>query len=171
MSESKDIMTILGFIFVFAFLILVYRHLHAVSPIIPIIFVVGWNAVMMYIIGLTYNPLTATLGSMTIGVAAEYTILVMERYAEEEERLHNPILAIQESVQKIGTAITVSGLATFFGFSALCLATFPIISNFGISTLIAVGFSLMGAIFVMPAVLSLVGQFSEWLEKRKETVP
>ena len=167
MSESKDTMTILGFIFVFVFLLIVYRHLHAVSPIIPIIFVVGWNAVMMYIIGLTYNPLTATLGSMTIGVAAEYTILVMERYAEEEERLHDPMAAIQESVEKIGTAITVSGLATFFGFSALCLATFPIISNFGISTLIAVGFSLAGAIFVMPAVLSLVGQFTVWLETRK----
>jgi uncharacterized protein len=167
MSESKDTMTVLGFIFVGVFLILVYRHLHAVSPMIPIIFVVGWNAVMMYIIGLTYNPLTATLGSMTIGVAAEYTILVMERYAEEEERLHDPIAAIQESVQKIGSAITVSGLATFFGFSALCLATFPIISNFGISTLIAVAFSLIGAIFIMPAVLSLVGGLDEWLKTRK----
>jgi hydrophobe/amphiphile efflux-3 (HAE3) family protein len=167
MSDSKDTMTILGFIFVFVFLILVYRHIHAISPIIPIIFVVGWNAVMMYILGLTYNPLTATLGSMTIGVAAEYTILVMERYTEEEERLHNPIAAIQESVQKIGTAITVSGLATFFGFSALCLATFPIISNFGISTLIAVGFSLIGAIFIMPAVLSVMGQVTDWLEARK----
>jgi hydrophobe/amphiphile efflux-3 (HAE3) family protein len=167
MSKSKDTMTLLGFIFVGVFLILVYRHLHAISPMIPIIFVVGWNAVMMYIIGLTYNPLTATLGSMTIGVAAEYTILVMERYAEEEERLHDPIAAIQESVQKIGTAITVSGLATFFGFSALCLATFPIISNFGTSTLIAVAFSLIGAIFIMPAVLSLVGSLDEWLQHRK----
>ncbi|MDD1693147.1 MAG: hydrophobe/amphiphile efflux-3 (HAE3) family transporter [Methanoregula sp.] len=167
MSKSKDTMTLLGFIFVGVFLIIVYRHLHAISPMIPIIFVVGWNAVMMYIIGLTYNPLTATLGSMTIGVAAEYTILVMERYAEEEERLHDPIAAIQESVQKIGSAITVSGLATFFGFSALCLATFPIISNFGISTLIAVAFSLIGAIFIMPAVLSLVGSLDEWLQKRK----
>jgi hypothetical protein len=172
MSESKDQMTVLGFIFVFIFLILVYRHIHAVSPIIPIIFVVGWNAVMMVIIGLDYNPLTATLGSMTIGVAAEYTILVMERYTEEEERLHDPVAAIQESVQKIGTAITVSGLATFFGFSALCLATFPIISNFGISTLIAVGFSLIGAIFIMPAVLSVMGQLTEWLNHRhKKPVP
>jgi hydrophobe/amphiphile efflux-3 (HAE3) family protein len=167
MAKSKDTMTILGFIFVFVFLILVYRHLHAVSPIIPIIFVVGWNAVMMSLIGLTYNPLTATLGSMTIGVAAEYTILVMERYAEEEERLHDPIAAIQESVSKIGTAITVSGLATFIGFSALCLATFSILSNFGISTLIAVGFSLIGAIFIMPAVLSLVGSLDEWLKSKK----
>jgi hypothetical protein len=167
LSDSKETMTYLGFLFVFIFLILVYRHFHAVSPIIPIIFVVGWNAVMMYILGIDYTPLTATLGSMTIGVAAEYTILVMERYAEEEERTHDPIAAIQESVQKIGTAITVSGLATFFGFSALCLATFPVIANFGTTTLIAVAFSLIGAIFIMPAVLSLTGGFSEWLERRK----
>jgi hypothetical protein len=167
MGSSKDSMTLLGFILIFVYLVLVYRHLHAVSPLVPIIAIVGWNAMAMYILGINYSPLTATLGSMTIGVAAEYTILVMERYAEEEERLHNPLEAIQESVQKIGTAITVSGLATFFGFSALCLASFPITSNFGITTLIAVGFSLMGAIFVMPAVLSIIGQFDEWLEKRK----
>ena len=166
MSDSKDTMTLIGFVFVFVFLILVYRHLHAVSPIIPIIFVVGWNAVMMYILGLTYNPLTATMGSMAIGVAAEYTILVMERYAEEEERLHDPIAAIQESVKKIGTAITVSGLATFFGFSALLLSTFPILSNFGAVTLIAVAFSLIGAIFVMPAVLAVVGSLDEWVTVR-----
>jgi hydrophobe/amphiphile efflux-3 (HAE3) family protein len=166
MAESKEQMNILGFIFVFVFLILVYRHFHAVSPIIPIIFVVGWNAVAMYVLGIDYSPLTATLGSMTIGVAAEYTILVMERYSEEQERLHDPIAAIQESVNKIGTAITVSGLATFFGFSALCLATFPIISNFGVTTLIAVAFSLLGAIFIMPAVLSVMGQITEWFENR-----
>jgi predicted RND superfamily exporter protein len=109
---------------------------------------------------------------MTIGVAAEYTILVMERYAEEEERLHNPLAAIQESVNRIGTAITVSGLATFFGFSALCLASFPIISNFGITTLIAVGFSLVGAIVIMPAALALVGNLDEWMyQKMKKTPP
>ncbi len=167
MAESKETMTLLGFALVLAFLILVYRHIDAASPIIPIIFIVGWNAVMMKVLGIDYTPLTATLGSMTIGVAAEYTILVMERYEEEVERLHDPLAAIQESVQKIGTAITVSGLATFFGFSALCLATFPIVSNFGVTTLIAVAFSLMGAIFVMPAVLSLMGRFTEWLHARK----
>jgi hypothetical protein len=105
---------------------------------------------------------------MTIGVAAEYTILVMERYEEEQARLHDHVAAIQESVNKIGTAITISGLATFFGFSALCLASFPIISNFGITTLIAVGFSLIGAIFIMPAILSVMGDLTERLEERKK---
>jgi predicted RND superfamily exporter protein len=167
LTSSKETMTYLGFLLIFLYLVLVYRHFHAVSPLFPIIAIIGWNSVAMYLLGIAYTPLTATLGSMTIGVAAEYTILVMERYAEEEERLNDPLAAIQESVQKIGTAITVSGLATFFGFSALCLASFPIISNFGITTLIAVGFSLMGAIFIMPAVLSVMGQFTGWLAMRK----
>jgi hydrophobe/amphiphile efflux-3 (HAE3) family protein len=167
LTSSKEAMTLLGFILVFAFLALVYRHVQAVTPLVPIIFIVGWNAVAMYILGIAYTPLTATLGSMTIGVAAEYTILVMERYAEEQERLHDHVAAIQESVNKIGTAITISGLATFFGFSALCLSSFPIISNFGITTLIAVGFSLMGAIFIMPAILSVMGSLTERLEKKK----
>jgi hypothetical protein len=165
LTSSKDEMTYLGFILILIFLVLVYRHFHAISPLVPMI--VGWNSVAMYLLGIAYSPLTATLGSMTIGVAAEYTILVMERYSEEEERLHDHIAAIQESVKRIGTAITVSGLATFFGFSALCLSNFPIISNFGISTLIAVGFSLCGAIFIMPAVLSLMGGFTEWWETKQ----
>ena len=168
LTESKDMMTYLGFGLILVFLILVYRHFHAISPLIPIVMIVGCNSVAMQLLGIDYTPLTATLGSMTIGVAAEYTILVMERYTEEEERLHNHIEAIQESVQKIGSAITVSGLATFFGFSALILSAFPITSNFGISTLIAVGFSLLGAIFVMPAVLSLMGGFTEWWNTRRD---
>ncbi|MDD1661198.1 MAG: MMPL family transporter, partial [Methanomicrobiales archaeon] len=171
LARSKELMTGLGFLFVFVFLALVYRHIHALSPIIPIILIVGWNAVAMYLLGIAYNPITATLGSMTIGVAAEYTILVMERYGEEEEKLHDPVAAIRESVHRIGTAITVSGLATFFGFSALCLSTFPILSNFGVTTLIAVAFSLLGAIFIMPAVLSVMGRLAEWIEGRRNTSP
>jgi hydrophobe/amphiphile efflux-3 (HAE3) family protein len=161
LTESREQMTALGFVLVFLFLVGVYRKIHAVTPLVPIIIVVGWNAIAMYLLGIDYTPLTATLGSMTIGVAAEYTILVMERYAEEFDNLGNPMDAIRHSVERIGTSITVSGLATFFGFSALVFASFPIISNFGITTLIAVGFSLTGAIVIMPAILSVMGRFEK----------
>ena len=161
LSSSKDQMTALGFVLVFVFLVLVYRRVHAITPLVPIILVVGWNAAAMYLLGIDYTPLTATLGSMTIGVAAEYTILVMERYAEEFDNLGDPMSAIHHSVERIGTAITISGLATFFGFSALLFASFPIISNFGITTLIAVGFSLIGAIIIMPAILSVMGRLEK----------
>jgi uncharacterized protein len=168
--ESKEAMTYLGFLLVALFLGLVYRNINALTPIVPIVAIVGWNAVAMYILGIDYNPMTACLGSMTIGVAAEYTILVMERYLEEREQTDDVIEAIKNSVRKIGSAILVSGLATFFGFSALILSTFPIISNFGLTTIIAVMFSLIGAVAVMPAVLSLVDQIVHRVEEVEEEV-
>ncbi|RXE55354.1 hydrogenase expression protein HypA [Methanoculleus taiwanensis] len=160
-SESKTTMTLLGFGLILLFLIFVYRKFTAISPIIPIIFIVGWNGAIMFILGIDYSPMTATLGSMTIGVASEYTILIMERYQEERARGREKVEAIRQAVQKIGTAITVSGMTTVFGFSALLLSTFNIIKNFGVVTVITVGFSLIGAILVMPAVLSLMGRFSK----------
>jgi len=159
-SESRLYMTELGFAFILAFLILVYRKFGAVSPIIPIVFIVGWNGAIMYLLGLDYTPLTAVLGSMTIGGASEYTILIMERCEEELARGMEFLDAIQTAVQKIGTAVTVSGLTTVFGFSALIISSFNIISNFGIVTVISVGFSLVGAIVVMPAVLSLMHRYT-----------
>jgi len=155
-SESRVYMTVLGFAFILAFLILIYRKFNAISPVIPIVFIVGWNGGIMYLLGLDYTPLTAVLGSMTIGVASEYTVLIMERCEEELARGTPFLEAVQTAVQKIGTAITVSGLTTVFGFSALTVSTFNIISNFGIVTVLSVAFSLLGAIVVMPAILAVV---------------
>lgn len=170
LSESKEEMTILGFVLIVAFLALVYRKIHAVTPIIPIICIVGWNAVAMTILNIDYTPMTACLGSMTIGVAAEYTILIMERYLEERETAANTIDAIRESVRKIGSAIMVSGFATFFGFSALMLSNFNMISNFGLTTIIAVLFSLIGAVVIMPAVLSVLDELIRDVHNIEEKV-
>jgi len=159
-SDSRTFMTVIGFAFILGFLVIVYRKFSAVSPVIPIVFIVGWNGAIMYLLNLDYTPLTAVLGSMTIGVASEYTILIMERCEEELARGMEFLDAIQTAVQKIGIAVTVSGLTTVFGFSALILSTFNIVSNFGIVTVISVGFSLMGAIIVMPAVLALMHRYT-----------
>ena len=92
--ESKELITYTGFILVVLFLALVYRNINAITPIVPIAAVVGWNAVAMYVLNIDYNIMTACLGSITIGVAAEYTILVMERYIEEKETTPDVIEAL-----------------------------------------------------------------------------
>jgi hydrophobe/amphiphile efflux-3 (HAE3) family protein len=156
--DGKTQMTLLGFGLIFAFLFLVFRRFgRAVTPLVPIVLIVGWNSLIMFVLGIDYSPMTATLGSMTIGVASEYTILIMERFYEERANGLEIVPAIRQSVQKIGTAITVSGLTTVFGFSALILSSFGIISNFGILTVISVAFALVGAIIIMPAILKLAG--------------
>jgi hypothetical protein len=155
--QHKDQMTVIGFILIFAFLLIIYRKSVALTPLVPILCVIGWNPLAMVALGQQYSILTAVLGSMTIGVGSEYTILIMERYLEEYRKSGDRIGAIQLAVRKIGTAVTVSGLVTAAGFSALMLSSFPIISGFGLATVIVVLFSLLGAVIVMPAILTLVG--------------
>jgi hydrophobe/amphiphile efflux-3 (HAE3) family protein len=160
--QGKMLMTILGFGLIFGFLLVVYRKvIKAATPLVPIMLIVGWNGLIMFVLGIDYTPLTATLGSMSVGVASEYTILIMERCYEERAHGLALIPAIQNSVQQIGTAITVSGMTTVFGFAALMLSTFGIISNFGLVTVISVFFALIGAIIVMPAVIVLAGRFEK----------
>ena len=164
--EGKMLMTILGFGLIFGFLLVIYRKVaKAATPLIPIILIVGWNGLIMFVLGIDYTPLTATLGSMSVGVASEYTILIMERCYEERANGLAIIPAIQHSVGQIGTAITVSGMTTVFGFAALMLSSFGIISNFGLVTVISVFFALIGAIIVMPAILVIASRFE------KEPVP
>jgi hypothetical protein len=165
-SRTKITMTLLAFGLIFGFLFLVFRKAgRAATPVIPIMMIVGWNGLIMWLLGIDYTPMTAVLGSMSIGVASEYTILIMERVYEERERGLALLPAITQGVGQIGTAITVSGLTTVFGFAALTASSFNMISNFGIVTVITVGFSLVGAIVVMPAILVLIGR----LEDRKRT--
>lgn len=166
-KETKNLMTIVGFLLILLLLIVLYRKFTAVAPLVPIIMIVGWNGIIMYSLGLTYSLLTACLGAMTIGIASEYTIVMMERYLEEKEKGLDTITAIQTSVQKIGAAVSVSGLATVCGFSALILSTSPIIQNFGIITVIAVGFSILGAIIVMPAAISVLESINDFIEDKK----
>jgi uncharacterized protein len=160
--SGKTQMTILGFAMILGFLYLIYRKfIKAATPLVPIVMIVGWNGLIMYLLAIDYTPLTATLGSMSVGVASEYTILIMERFYEERANGLALLPAIQHSIQQIGTAITVSGMTTVFGFAALMISTFGIISNFGTVTVISVFFALAGAIIVMPAILVLGGSFEE----------
>ena len=51
----------------------------------PIVCVVGWNAVAMLILNIDYTPMTACLGSMTISCGCRIYDPIMERYLEERE--------------------------------------------------------------------------------------
>ena len=170
-KDTKNPMTYLGIIFIFIFLLAVYRKFSAVSPVVPIIMIIGWNGLIMYSMGFTYSFLTATLSVMTIGIASEYTILIMERYQEEKDAGRGTLESIRTAIQKIGTAITISGMTTVFGFSALILSTSPIIKNFGTVTVLTVGFSLIGAIIVMPAVISIIESIRvKWVSEETKSL-
>jgi hypothetical protein len=158
-------MTFLGLILVLAGLLIVYRDwVKALVPVIPMVIVIGWSGGVMSFLNISYTPLTATLGALILGVGSEYAILMMERYFEEKDKGASPLEAIQMASSKIGSAIVASGATTVFGFMALLASPFPMISDFGMVTVIDVLLALLATFVVFPP---LIITLDTWRDRRK----
>ncbi|MGM0771801.1 MAG: hydrophobe/amphiphile efflux-3 (HAE3) family transporter [Halobacteriota archaeon] len=162
LTSGRIFMTYLGLGMVFGGLLLIYRDLlKALVPVVTMFMVVGWSGGLMYVMGMEYTPMTATLGALILGVGSEYAVLMMERYFEEKDKGATPEEAMTEAGVKIGKAIVTSGLTTLFGFCALIASDFVIISSFGMITVIDVALALFATFVVFPPVMVMLDNFRE----------
>jgi len=154
LTTGRYTITLLGMFAVFMGLLIIYRNpLKALTPLIPITLIVGWSGLFMYLLGIDYTPLTATLGALIIGIGTEFTILIMERFEQERAHQNSDSEAISVALSKLSKPILASALTTIGGFSALIISDFQILSNFGIMTVVNLTLALISTIFVMPAIL------------------
>ncbi|MCK9565166.1 MAG: RND family transporter [Methanothrix sp.] len=143
LTSGRVEMSLLGLVLIFILLLLIYRDLiKALLPVLPMLVVIGWMGGVMYLGGLKYTPLTATLGALVLGVGSEYAILMMERFYEELHNVGDPYEALKITANHIGSALVASGMTVIFGFAALISSPFDIISNFGLVTVLSVIFAL-----------------------------
>lgn len=156
LTSGRYEITVIGLILIFITLLLIYRSFYrAILPLIPIMLIIGWSGGIMAIFGMSYTPLTATLGALIMGIGTDYTILISERFQEELNNGVNRIDAIKIAISKMGKPILVSALTTMGGFSALIFSDFLILSNFGIMTVVNFSLALLSAIFILPAILAI----------------
>ncbi|AXG07977.1 RND family transporter [Haloplanus rubicundus] len=153
--ESRNVTTGLGVALIFGLLLAYYRRLvKAIAPLVPMFFVIGWQNLYMAALDIPVSPLGASLGALTVGIGAEYTIIVMERYYEEKSRAGASKLdAVETAATRVGKAISVSGMTTVFGFSALTLSPFPILADFGFLTVGVIFLTLVAALATLPPTL------------------
>ncbi|RXK48699.1 efflux RND transporter permease subunit [Halorientalis pallida] len=161
--EQRNFTTGLGVVLVFVALLLYYRNLlRAAAPLVPMLFVIGWQNLYMAALSIPVSPLGASLGAMTVGIGAEYTIIVMERYFEEVKQAGISRLdAVETAGARVGKAISVSGLTTIFGFSALTLSPFPMLADFGFLTVGVIFLTLVAAIATLPPTLIVFGRLAD----------
>jgi hydrophobe/amphiphile efflux-3 (HAE3) family protein len=167
LSGDRVLMTLVGIGFVFVGLFLLFRFslAKALMAVLPIVIIIGWSSGFMFLAGIEYTPLTATLGTLIMGIGVEFTILLMMRYYEERGKGEEPAEAMTTSMSKIGRAIIASGLTVIGGFGALLIAKdFIILGDFGIVTMINVLFALISTLFVLP---TLIVWIDKWRERRR----
>ncbi|NOY11141.1 MAG: RND family transporter, partial [Archaeoglobi archaeon] len=152
--NGQNKMTLASFALVFMLLLFVYRSPRkAIVPIIPITVVILVNGGLMYVLGYSRTLVTASLNSLTIGLGIDFSIHVMERYFEERRRGLSPERAVEITITNIGKPILTSGLTMAGGFAAMLASPFPIMSDFGVVSLMAILLSLLAALTVVPAFL------------------
>jgi uncharacterized protein len=169
LTTGRSEMTLLGLVLIFILLLVIYRDLiKALLPVLPMLVVIGWMGGVMYLGGMKYTPLTATLGALILGVGSEYAILMMERFYEELNRVSDPMQALKIATNRIGSALIASGLTTVFGFAALIASPFMITNNFGLVTVMAVIFALFTTFTVFIVLMLRLEMRREALSLAKE---
>ena len=155
-SGRRLLMLLAGLVAVGLVLAIVFRDIRrAVVPMIPIAFATGWSALILFLIGIPLNPMSATLGTLVIAISTEFSVLLSERYRQERARGHELAGALARTYRSTGAAVVASGITAIVGFGVLIFSDITMLRDFGFVTLIDLSVSLAGVLLVLPAVLVL----------------
>ncbi len=131
------------------------RARRAIVPMIPIALATGWSALILYIIGIPLNPMSATLGTLVIAISTEFSVLLSERFGQERSAGHELGAALARTYRSTGAAVLASGITAIVGFGVLVFSNITMLRDFGFVTLVDLTVSLGGVLLVLPAVLAL----------------
>jgi predicted RND superfamily exporter protein len=154
-SPVRRIGTLLaGLLLVGLVLFAVYRRIdRAWIPLVPITLATGWSALVLFLLGVPLNPMSATLGALVIAISTEFAVLLVARYREERAAGHAPEEALRRTYASTGAAVLASGATAIAGFAVLAFSDVQMLKDFGRVTVVDLTVSLLGVLAVLPAVL------------------
>lgn len=156
-SVSRRLLTLLaGLIAVGLVLLAVFRQpRRALVPLIPIAMATGWSSLILFVIGIPLNPMSAALGTLVIAISTEFSVLLSERFRQERQAGASLVESLSRTYGSTGRAVIASGITAIAGFGVLIVSDITMLRDFGLSTLIDLTVSLGGVMLVLPAVLAL----------------
>ena len=119
-------------------------------------FATGWSALVLWLVGVPLNPMSATLGALVIAIATEFSVLIAARYEEERRAGGTLGEALRRAYARTGIAVAASGVTAIAGFAALIATDIRMLRDFGIVTVLDLAVALIGVMVVLPAVLTLI---------------
>ena len=132
----------------------VYRSwARAWVPLVPIALATGWSALVLWVLGIPLNPMSAALSALVIAISTEFSVLLSARYREEREGGLAPADALAATYASTGAAVLASGVTALAGFAVLIASDVAMLRDFGLVTVIDLAVSLLGVLAVLPAVL------------------
>ncbi|MGY6500386.1 MAG: efflux RND transporter permease subunit [Acidimicrobiales bacterium] len=135
------------------------RPLIGVITMVPSVAVVSWVLGTMWLLGYSFNVLTAMVASIGIGIGVPFGIHITHRFLEDRRRYDTIDEAISQTLTHTGGAMAGSAATTAAGFGVLVFASLIPIQQFGTIVAITILYSLAAAVLVQPSCLKL---WAEW---------
>jgi uncharacterized protein len=160
LSSSRYRLTLAGLVAVALTLLAVYRSpRRALVPLVPIVLATGWSALVLWVSRVPLNPMSTALGTLTIAIATEFSVILSARFREERGAGHPLAEALRRAYGRTGAAVFASGVTATAGFAVLLASDVRMLRDFGFVTVIDLAVALLGVLVVLPAALT-------WAEER-----
>jgi predicted RND superfamily exporter protein len=112
------------------------------------------------------TPLTAVIGAVLAGVGIDYSVFYIVHYLERRSAGRAPVDAAGDTIHTIGGALFAAWVTSVVGFIAVVFATIPALQDFSIVGSLGLAGALIGATFLLPALLVLMDQWKRILLAR-----
>jgi putative drug exporter of the RND superfamily len=153
---------VLGFVFA-SFLALVPLVMAAVS--IMTTFLLLYGLTQLTAVSPIVQFLIALIG---LGVAIDYSLLVVSRWREERSHGRSGDEAVQRAMETAGRAVVFSGVTVAIGLLALIALPLPFLRSMGYGGMLIPLVSTLVAITLLPVVLAKLGPRLDWPHRRTD---
>ena len=149
---------------VFASLLVVLPLLVAAVSILTTFLLIG-GLTAVTDVSFIVEYLVALIG---LGVAIDYSLLVLTRWREERARGTDAETAVLAAMAGAGRAVVFSGCTVAVGLLALVVLGVPFLRSIGYAGVLIPLVSLAVSVTLLPVLLSSVGERLEWPHEREE---
>ncbi|ABR30879.1 membrane protein [Thermosipho melanesiensis] len=126
--------------------------------IIPSIFTVYFNFVLMGAFNIPLNTATISIAAIAIGAGVDYAIHYISRYKIERQRVKDDKEAVVRTIFTSGRGIIFNAFAVSFGFFTFVFSDIKMLKQFGVLT---------GITLILSAILTIVFLSSVFLLKKE----
>jgi putative drug exporter of the RND superfamily len=163
--------TLIGGVGALAVLLFVFASFLALLPLM--IAAVAILTTFLVVLGLTYiidvsfivEFLVALVG---LGVAIDYSLLIVTRWREERARGFTNHEAVENAMATAGRAVVFSGLTVAIGLLALVVIPVPFLRSIGVGGMLIPLVSVAVVTTLLPAFLGTIGPRVDWPRIRHE---
>lgn len=139
------------------FFIVLFRSIrYGLLSIIPSVMPIILAASIAGFLGIYLDQSAVIVFAMTMGIAVDDAIHVMNRYLSARRSGASTEQAVRRAMTESGRAVVFSSMVLVFGFSVLCFGSFTTVINVGMFGSIIMALALLGDLIFLPAILFII---------------